>query len=200
MAGDCLKRFLLLVVALLLLPANASAHLVTTGMGPVYDGIGHLLLTPEDLISAVAIAIYAGLRGTETGRWTLLFLPLSWLFGGAAGLMVESAPSFPMPIISFLLLGGLIAADAYLPKRMVLFIVAAIGTIHGFFNGAAMVGGPAMLGLLGISSTLFILVALASAVVGSFQAAWTRIAVRVTGSWIAAVGILMLGWYVKTNS
>jgi hypothetical protein len=31
----------------------------------------------------------------------------------------------------------------------------------------------------------------------SLKAKWTRIAVRVAGSWIAAMGILLLGWAVK---
>jgi hypothetical protein len=52
----------------------AHAHVVTTGMGPVYDGIGHLLLTPEDLIPAMAVALYAGLRGKDPGRQTLFLL------------------------------------------------------------------------------------------------------------------------------
>ena len=45
---------LALCVGVLLRPSDAAAHLVTTGMGPVYDGIGHLLLTPEDLVALIA--------------------------------------------------------------------------------------------------------------------------------------------------
>ena len=33
-----------------LLPRSASAHLVTTGLGPVYDGITHVLMSPDDLV------------------------------------------------------------------------------------------------------------------------------------------------------
>ena len=52
---------------------------------------------------------------------------------------------------------------------------------------------------MGIAATLFVLVALVSAVVVSLRPAWTRVAVRVTGSWIAAVGLLMIGWLAKGN-
>jgi len=31
----------------------------------------------------------------------------------------------------------------------------------------------------------------------SLRRPWTRIAVRVTGSWLAAVGLLMLGWGLR---
>ena len=180
-----------------LMPDIAAAHLVTTGMGPVYDGIGHLLLTPEDLIPVIAVALYVGLRGKAPGRRALFFFPLAWLAGGVAGLMITGTPIFPLPMLSFLLLGGLIAADVHLPDNIVTTLVIAVGIIHGFYNGIAMEGGPGISGLFGITATLFVLVAIASAFVVSLQAAWTRIAVRVTGSWIAAVGLLMLGWLVK---
>jgi len=182
----------------LLNPFTAEAHLVTTGMGPVYDGIGHLLLTPEDLIPVMAIALFVGLRGKAPGRRTLFFFPLAWLIGGFAGLMVTSStPVFPLHILSFLLLGGLIAADLRLPDNVITVLVIAVGTIHGFYNGIAMEGGPGISGLFGISSLLFVLVAIASAFVISLRSAWTRVAVRVAGSWIAAVGLLMFGWMVK---
>ena len=181
----------------LLNPLDAAAHLVTTGMGPVYDGIGHLLLTPEDLIPAMAVALYAGLRGKQPGRRALFFFPLAWLIGGFAGLMATRTPLFPIHMLSFLLLGGLIAADLRLPDNIISVLVIAVGTIHGFYNGIAMAGGPGVAGLFGIASILFALVAIASALVISLRAAWTRVAVRVVGSWIVAVGLLMMGWMAK---
>ena len=49
---------------------------------------------------------------------------------------------------------------------------------------------------LGIA-VLFVVLALASALVVSLQKPWTRIAVRVAGSWVAAVGLLMAGWGIR---
>ncbi len=185
--------------SVLLMPDAALAHLVTTGMGPVYDGIGHLLLTPEDLIPAIAVALFVGLRGKNPGRRALFFFPLAWMIGGFAGLLASSTPIYPMPMLSFLLLGTLVAADLRLPDNIITALVIAVGIIHGFFNGIAMEGGPGVSGLLGITSTLFVLIAIASASVISIQAAWARVAVRVTGSWIAAIGLLMFGWMAKGN-
>jgi hydrogenase/urease accessory protein HupE len=182
-----------------LIPSVAAAHLVTTGMGPVYDGIGHLLLTPEDLVPAMAVALYAGLRGKEPGRLALFFFPLAWLIGGFAGLLVNFSPTYPLSVLSFLLLGALIAADLRMPAHIFTLLAVAVGVMHGFFNGIAMRSGPGVSGLLGIAATLFVLVGIGSAVVVSLRAAWTRVAVRVAGSWIAAVGLLMLGWLAKGN-
>jgi NADH:ubiquinone oxidoreductase subunit H len=43
-------------------------------------------------------------------------------------------------------------------------------------------------------AALFVLVTLASAFVVSLERPWARIAVRVAGSWVAASGLLQLGW------
>jgi urease accessory protein len=48
-------------------------------------------------------------------------------------------------------------------------------------------------------ATLFVTVALAAALVVAIWAPWARIAVRVAGSWIAAVGLLMLGWSLRAG-
>jgi hydrogenase/urease accessory protein HupE len=179
-------------------PSPAAAHLVTTGMGPVYDGIGHLLLTPEDLAPALAIALYAGLRGAIAGRRAMFLLPLAWFMGGLAGSAINATTSFPIQALSFLVFGGLVAADLCMPTRAVTVLVIAFGLVHGFLNGAALRGGLGAPGLIGITAMLFVLVTLASAVVVSLEKPWTRIAVRVVGSWIAAIGFLMVGWAIRS--
>ncbi len=62
-ASKILRRSLATGMVVLLWPWYAEAHLVTTGLGPVYDGVGHLMLTPEDLVPVIALALFAGLRG-----------------------------------------------------------------------------------------------------------------------------------------
>lgn len=183
--------------ALLLKPSEASAHLVTTGMGPVYDGIGHLLLTPEDLVPVLALSLYAGLRGRVPGRRALFIFPLAWLVGGFFGFTAHTMPAFPVTAFSFLLLGILIAADLRLPDHVFTGVAATVGIMHGFFNGIALKAGPGSLGLFGIMTALFVLVAIVSAFVVSLKPTWTRIAVRVAGSWVAAMGMLMIGWFFR---
>ena len=185
------------VGVLLFFPAAASAHLVSTGMGPVYDGIGHLLLTPEDLVPAIALSLYCGLRGPRAGRYAMFLLPLAWLLGGLVGLNLDLGVVIPVPALSFLLLGGLIAADAKLPLPLIGPMTVAIGLLHGLLNGLVLKSGPGGPALLGIMGALFVLVALLSAVVVSLERSWTRIVVRVMGSWVAASGMLMIGWYYR---
>lgn len=186
-----------LAAAVLLGPSRAFAHLVTTGMGPVYDGIGHLLMTPEDLVPVFALSLYAGLRGAAMGRQTMFLLPVAWLAGGLIGLRMPGIPEFPVSAFSFLLLGALVAADLRLPGPGVAALALLLGLAHGVQNGAALREGPGGPGLLGILAALFVLAALVSSFVVSRERPWARIAVRVAGSWVAASGLLLLGWSLR---
>jgi len=51
--------------------------------------------------------------------------------------------------------------------------------------------------MAGITSALFVVVALLAGPVVALHALWARSVVRVAGSWIAAMGLLMLGWTVR---
>ena len=57
--------------------------------------------------------------------------------------------------------------------------------------------GAGALGMLGAATAALLLAILAAALAASLRAGWTRIAVRVAGSWIAALGILALGWSLR---
>ena len=57
--------------------------------------------------------------------------------------------------------------------------------------------GAGILGLLGMLAALFVLIALVAACVVSLHQPWARMAVRVAGSWMAAIGLLMLGWALR---
>jgi len=192
-----LFKCLIAVLGLLLYPTNAAAHLVTTGLGPVYDGIGHLVMTPEDLIPVLALALYAGLRGAVQGRRALFVLPVAWFFGGLLGVFVEGLPELPIAPISFFILGVLVAADLNLSVKPFTAVVVVLGLVHGVLNGVALKTGPGVLGLIGIMATLFVIVALVSAFTVSLKRPWTRIVVRVAGSWVAAIGMLMFGWLLR---
>ena len=186
---------LLLASAGLLLPRIAAAHLPTVGLGPVYDGVFHLLLSPEDLIPVIALGLLCGQRGAPFGRRALWVVPLAWFAGGLAGLYVATQGGSAFTCLSFLVLGGLIAADAPLSLRMVTVLAALLGGFHGYLNGAGINRfDDGAWALAGLSLAVFVVVALGTAVVIPLRQPWTRVAVRVAGSWIAASGLLMLGW------
>ena len=56
-----------------------------------------------------------------------------------------------------------------------------------------------ILAAVGLAAAIFVLVVLVAALVVQLRAHWARVAVRVGGSWIAASGLLMLGWSMRGN-
>lgn len=103
--------------------------------------------------------------------------------------------------ISFVLLGGLVAADVRLPLGATTLLAALLGLSHGYLNGAGMaLPGLGVSGVLGIIAAVFTLVALVASVVVPLQAAWARVVVRMAGSWIAAIGLLLLGWGLRADA
>lgn len=188
-------------LAILLWPSISHAHLVNTGFGPFYDGISHLTMSPDDLLTALALALLAGLSGARAGRNVLFLLPPVWLLGGLFGLRMTQEVSLPLfSVMSLLLTGALVALDRKLPLALISILTCGFGFLHGFLNGTAMAtrAGGGFLALLGISLAVFVLVSLVSALVVSLKKYWARITVRVAGSWITAIGLLMLGWTYRS--
>jgi urease accessory protein len=198
-----MKRKSLLVsaamfVVFFLCPPPASAHLNSTGMGPMYDGLLHFFLSPEDIVPVVALALLAGLRGPEYGRRALFLLPASWFLGCFLGTMFQRTVSWPVAAISFLVFGGLVAANAQLSLRTMTVLAGSLGLVHGWMNGAGVPWSLSLVGAYaGLVAGIFVVVALVSAFVIKLQPPWTRIAVRVAGSWIVATGLLLLGWAAR---
>lgn len=186
-------RVFALLVAMAPLPVHA--HLVTTGVGPYYDGAAHFFLSFDELLPALALAVFAGLGGPRHGRWLIAILPLAWL----AGAHFFKGFLNPLGVTAALIVPGVLAAwDRRLPLWSVICIAALLGLAAGAVNGAAMsAAGLGARGVLGAVAMAFVCATLAAAMVVSARNAPLRIAVRVAASWLAAVGVLALGWALK---
>jgi urease accessory protein len=187
------------VLAVALTCGPAEAHLNATGMGPIYDGLMHFLTSPEDVVPVLALGLLAGLRGAPYGRRAMFTLPVAWLLGslvGLSGALVTVGTLWAS--LWFLVLGGLVVADAKLSLRSMTALSALLGMVHGYLNGTGMgFSAATIVATLGLAAAVFVLVVVVAALVVALRAQWGRIAVRVGGSWIAASGLLMLGWSIR---
>jgi hydrogenase/urease accessory protein HupE len=184
-----------------LLPATAHAHLVDTGFGGFYDGLAHLVSTPADLLVVIALALLAGRSGAPAARRALLAVPLAWVAGGLLGARSGLDPSWAWPTtLTFGLVGLAVALDARLRPAAVVAVVAVASLVHGAMNGAAMAADAGGLRqIAGAATAAFVLLTLVAAEASALRAAWSRIAVRVAGSWIAAAALLMVGWLARPS-
>jgi hydrogenase/urease accessory protein HupE len=176
---------------------RADAHLVTTGLGPLYDGMGHMMLSPEEWIMVAGLGLLAGMGGPAMGRFVLFSLPCAWLAGGCAGHFIHLTLPSPVSAMALLIVGGLVAADVKADRNIVVAIAGVLGFLQGYLNGVSLgATNGATLALLGASVVTFVIVAFGAALAVDTKG-WQRIVVRVAGSWITAIGILLVGWTIR---
>jgi urease accessory protein len=189
----------LVALAVLAAPLPAFAHLMNTGFGPFYDGATHLLVTPEDLLPVLALALLAGLRGPLCGRAVLIALPLAWLSGNIGGMLLDPRVTLRAVTAAVTIaLGASVAVDWRLPMAVIAGVAILLGLLNGGLEGIEMAQKTASgLNTVGTACALFLVTSIIAGQVASVRAEWARIAVRVAGSWIAAIGLLMLGWSVR---
>ena len=181
------------------IPAETSAHLVSTGLGPIYDGVAHFAMSPEAILPIIALGIFAGLRGVVHARASVLILPAAWVAFGLLGMLFGPLAIDPAyESLPLLTVGGLAAADIRMPAWCTALLAVLLGAFEGYNFGAAYSATreslPAIIGSVGF---VFVLIAVVSAAVLRAKWGWTHIAMRVVGSWTAASGMLLLGWGLR---
>ncbi|MFQ6538624.1 MULTISPECIES: HupE/UreJ family protein [Aphanothece] len=187
-----------LVVALVAAPAPAAAHLMETGFGGYYDGLVHLLLTPADLLLVLALSLWAVQQGAATCRQALAVVPGAWLLGGWIGLgLPETGAMRLVATLGFMLAGLAVALRIRLPRPVWLIAAGCLGLLQGSSNGATMSHAGGLLAVAGAVSGVAGILAILCGQLLQIQRPWLVIGQRVLGSWIAAAGLLMLGWTLR---
>ena len=174
----------------------AAAHTLDNRFGDFYAGVAHPVTALEHAPPLLAMGLLAGQQGERAARWLVLVFPLALLIG--AGL-AAAAPWLPamglLNATSFVVLGLLLAAAWRLPLPVLIALGAVFGISHGYENGRAMGSDTAVhLFVLGVATVGGVVTALVSAATIDLAATtWSRVAVRIAGSWIAAIGIMTIG-------
>jgi hydrogenase/urease accessory protein HupE len=189
------RLWALAVLLILIGVVPADAHLVTSGLGPFYDGALHLVFSPDDLLAIVAIALLAGLRGPAHGRVALFTLPAAWTIGTLSRLPVPPDWMGGAKAVLIFVVAGLAAVDLPLPKSAVFVATALIALASGISNGASLPASASA--VAGLTVALGVLLALALGLVLVANSRLGRIPARVAASWAAATALLMAGWAIR---
>jgi urease accessory protein len=187
----------LALAACLLAPASAHAHLVSNRFGAYYAGLYHPLTALENLLPWLALGLLAGLHHENVARPLLLVFPACVCLGAGIAQLLPTIPrSSEFALLSFVALGGLVALARPLPAAALLGLGALVGVGHGYGNGLALPPGGSILAfVLGVTTAGYVVIALTMSGTHAFVRgrSWAAIAVRAVGSWIAAVGVMMIG-------
>jgi hypothetical protein len=188
-------------LAVAIVPAVADAHLIATGMGPLCDGVAHFGVSPQDYLPVLVLGLFAGLNGLPGARLTMYALTGAWLVGGIAAQFCTLGPLAVPTALLLVLLGGLLAWNPTTPVWVVTTLGAVIGLVRGLddLRGTAA-DFPIALVLGSICGCVLVLYALSVSVTLPLKKPWMVVAVRVGGSWMAAIGLLLAGWIFRYGS
>lgn len=191
-------RWLAWIILLTGVPTAAQAHLVDTRLGDFYGGMLHPLTAFEEILPWLALAILAAFQGPRRARWLLAVFPLGLLVGGVLSLVLPNPPFILAVSVALIAITGLaVAAAINVPLPVLIGLAAVMGLVHGYQNGREMtVATDQLLFISGMTAIGYAFVTMATGGAIAFlqgKGGWRSIALRASGSWVAAVGILVLG-------
>jgi hydrogenase/urease accessory protein HupE len=194
-----------LIFLLALSATRAEAHTVISTNGPFFGGLKHFFLSPDDVLATVAFGLFVRLSGPRRHGVLVLALPGAWFIAGAVALFIPAAVGSGelLSACSLMGLGLLVALDRKFHSATVVTIGILGGGLHGFLNGASMREAGAKTALLQLGGVAVAALSVAFYLLSVLdllnleKRPWVRIVARVLGSWIAASGLLLLGWSLR---
>jgi urease accessory protein len=185
-------------------PTVAQAHLVDARLGDFYGGVLHPLTSLEEILPWLALAALAAFQGPERARWLVVVFPLGVLAGAVLSLVLPSPSFIPAVSVALIAITGLaVAAAVSLSLPALLGLAAVMGLVHGHQNGQAMTATTDhLLFISGVTAIGYAVMTMATGGAIWFLrgvGGWRPIALRASGSWVAAVGIMVLGLQVLAS-
>jgi hypothetical protein len=179
----------------------AMAHSPIMGIGGVFGGVIHALLIPEHGLGLLALGLVLG-RQQKAARRTGLSIFATTLSCGlvaAAALTAEEMLAADILLVATGVLGLLVAA-AWMPTFLALPLAAVAGLTLGLDSKPDGISPDEAVRML-IGSGLGAALALAIVAETSVHLRGNvpLIATRVAGSWIAAIGIMVLSLRIVTR-
>ena len=175
-------------------PTLVSAHPMP-GVADFYVGMLHPVMTIECALPLLALGLLAGAQARRTVLGMLPAIALSLVAGAALALVVSAPGVLHMGTLASMAIAGLLVAAGVKMSVAPAVIVSALVAVPIGWIISGDVGDQisALRFIPGVGLSGFLLAAYSMGCVRSVRAPWMVMGFRVVGSWIAAVGILLLG-------
>jgi urease accessory protein len=130
--------------------------------------------------------------------------PLGLLAGAVLSMFAPDLPFSPAIGAGLLAVTGLAVATAIkLPLPLLVGLGTLIALLHGYHNGQAMAADTdPLLFIFGLTAIGYVYLTLMTGLGIAFlegAGGWRPIALRAGGSWVAAVGIMVLGLQLRAH-
>ncbi len=194
---------LLVCSAVLLVCDSAQAHGAIKGINDFHAGMIHPVTELIHVLPLFVLGMLLGQHGLMRIETALWLFPLALGAGGGLAVIDPTVSGVDaVNVVSLILIGVLVASAKSLPNALLMFLVIALGLSHGYGNGTALADGMRkFMFLFGMVLSGFLVMAYGLIITESLLKkgpAWLSIAIRVLGSWGAAIGLLVLAVTRKT--
>lgn len=189
-----------ILIGLLVLATPAWAHAPIMGIGGVFGGLLHALLIPEHGMSLVALGLVLGREQQSERRLGVLIFAIALTIGlVVTAFGVGAALAADVLLVATCILALLVAA-AWVPPILGWVLAAITGVAFALDSMPEATSAEETIRMLigsglGGAIALMILAEGAAFLKGHAQ----RIVVRVVGSWIAAIAILVVALRIVTR-
>lgn len=190
---------LVLIVAL---PPRAQAHLTLKGVNDFWAGALHPVLTPAHILVLLSLGLELGQRSGTLLRYPLAAFASLSAVGLAVATLGGIAGIHPVILTGLALItGALVALKKQLPQFFCSALVGAGALAMGLDSGVDW-GTPTTVFVTLLGTWIALNVVLMNLIYGVSQAAeqprqWLHIGIRVAGSWIVAISLLMLAFALR---
>lgn len=182
------------LVILVMAPGSAAAHGGLPGGGGLYSGAAHPFLALEQFLALLSLGLLMGQTTGTHVRLPILFLAAGLGVGLAAGVVLDHASLTMLGLA--LVFGGLLAAARPLPVMAMAVCAAVAGWVAGSDTDVPAPASPDIVAayapFAGVFVGVFLICLNAAALSSVARRPVARIAIRVAGSWVAAIAVMVL--------
>ena len=192
-------RFLLLFIPFIL-----QAHMIDKKFGDFYGGMLHPLTALDNILPIITLSLLI-----ITQKWTILssqkeliIFWLSLLIGALSALFFKLPYIYHLNLSSLIIFGLLLALNRKLPTILFWIIISIFGFTHGFSNGELINKSRVIFYyfipgvLISITIVMLYIVGIGDLLLKQ-KKEWIEIAIRVIGSWMMTIGILVLALTIR---
>ena len=185
--------------ALLAAPAPALAHELISQYGAFLGPAIHIFTEIDHLAAFTVVGLLAGQNEAPARVYGVVAFLIALVLGMVAPLALEGLGAFEsveglLSAASVLVTAMLVAAGMRLPAWLIALVSAALGLVHGIANGLAIAGSPWLMGsVLGAGIAALIIPVVSVLIAAALSSLRGRLVVRVIGSWVAALSLLLIG-------
>ena len=196
-----LGRWLAALAVLVVVPSSARAHTIIKGADEFYSGLLHPVLTPSHILLVLGLGLLASQQEKPTSRAGILtFIGVVTMTLAFTATKLISGGVYQSVLLALALcVAALVALEKKVPKLVCQLLFAAsalaIGLDSAVENGTTAVIIKMLVGTWLSLMLLVFNIAEYGRMAGRRH--WLKVGVRVLGSWIIAISLLVLAFALK---